>query len=235
MTRRIAIVPARGGSKRIPDKNIRDFCGRPIIAYILEAAKESGLFDTIHVSTESSRIQSVVERLGFPVCFQRPSELADDHTPLMPVLKYVVEAFRERDKCFDQVCLLMPCAPLVEAADLKAAANIFDNVRGTRSVLSVASYPVPVEWAFSKKDSGELSPVQPGMFAVRSQDLAVKYYDTGSFAFFPTERVLASNGAGDDTGFVGYVLPKYKAVDIDDVEDWVFAERLFRNQYLSTS
>ena len=114
--RRLAIIPARGGSKRIADKNIRAFCGRPMIAHILDTARASGLFEVIHVSTESPRIASVVEALGFEVHFPRPiAQLADDKTPLMPVLRYVTETFQSRGQTFDEVWLLMACAPLIEA------------------------------------------------------------------------------------------------------------------------
>src|SRR5438874_1339312 len=101
MTRRLAVIPARGGSKRIKNKNIRDFCGKPMIAYVLEVARESGLFDKIHVSTESAEIRQTVERLGFAVDFARPAELADDHTPIMPVLKHVVTTYASRGQTFD--------------------------------------------------------------------------------------------------------------------------------------
>src|SRR5437764_11044543 len=112
MVSRLAIVPARGGSKRVSDKNVRDFCGRPMIAHILGAARKSGLFDAIHVSTDSARIAGIVGDLGFATQFLRPSELADDFTPLMPVLRYVTDKFAKSGRHFDEVWLLMACAPL---------------------------------------------------------------------------------------------------------------------------
>ena len=227
MSRRLAIIPARGGSKRIPDKNIKNFCGRPIISYILKTAKESGLFDLIHVSTDNQRIIQVVEDLGFPVDFLRPNDLADDETPIMPVLRYVTERYIALGKEFDQVCLLMACSPLIEPADLKEAAKLFEKVRGTKSVLAVAPFPVPIEWSFERSANGELSPVQPGKFAIPSQEMTTKYYDAGAFAFFPVHRVLKTEGAGDDTNFVGYILQRDKAIDIDNPEDWAFAETFY--------
>ena len=229
MKRRIAIIPARGGSKRVPNKNIRDFCGKPMIAYVLQAASASGLFDEIHVSTESADIRETVEKLGFQIDFMRPHELADDYTPIMPVLKYVVDAYASRGRLFDQVWSLMPCAPLVESADLLKAANLFDQSGGGRSVLAVAEYPVPIEWAYRRMPDGKITPVQSGMFATRSQDLEKKYFDAGAFAGFPATVVRSSEGAGSDVGFVGYVLPKGKAVDIDDEADWSLAESIYRN------
>lgn len=227
MTRRLAVIPARGGSKRIVDKNIRNFAGRPMIAHILQTARSSELFDIIHVSTESPRIASVVKDLGFETHFPRPAELADDHTPLMPVLRYVAETFKARGEMFDEIWLLMACAPLVEATDLQRAAQLLAAAQQTKSVLSVAPYPAPIEWAFSREVDGTLIPVSPGKFAVRSQDLEARFYDTGTFCAFPARRVLESTQAGDDIGHVGYVLSRQKAVDIDSEEDWRFAEILF--------
>jgi N-acylneuraminate cytidylyltransferase len=227
-TRRLAIVPARGGSKRIPDKNIRNFCGRPMILHTLLTARESNLFDVIHVSTDSARIADVVTEAGFAPQFSRPSELADDHTPLMPVLRYVTERFISGGQSFDEVWLLMACSPLIEADDLRGAAELFAAGGGKSPVLPVASYPAPIEWAFSRDDGGRLTALQPGMFAVRSQDLEARYYDTGSFCIFPTERVVQSDGAGNDSGFIGYSLPRKKAIDLDTEDDWRLAEIAFQ-------
>jgi pseudaminic acid cytidylyltransferase len=228
VTARIAIIPARGGSKRIPRKNIRDFCGRPMIAHILQSARASGLFDVIHVSTESEDIRDVVEKLGFPIDFMRPANLADDHTPIMPVMKYVIDNYATKRQVFDQVWLLMACAPSIGVNDLKQAAAMFDRVDSGNSLVAVSEYPVPIEWAFTRCEDGNLTPVQAGMFAQRSQDIEKKYYDTGAFAAFPVETVQASQGSGTDSGFVSYVLPKGSIVDIDDETDWVLAEAIYR-------
>ncbi|HAT51361.1 MAG: acylneuraminate cytidylyltransferase family protein [Nitrospirae bacterium] len=225
--RRIAIIPARGGSKRLPDKNIRPFHGKPMMGHILDAARKSGLFEMIHVSTEDDRIRDVAESLGYPVDFMRPHALADDHTPIMPVLRYVVDTYLSRGKAFDQVALLMACAPLIDASDLCEGAALFDRFGGTRAVMSITSYPVPVEWAYSRREDGVLEPMQPGMFAVRSQDLPRRYYETGCYTLFPVQRILEGT-SGDDTNFVGQILPRWKSVDIDDAEDWELAERLFQ-------
>lgn len=233
MTKRIAIIPARGGSKRIPNKNIRDFCGKPMIAHILQAARESGLFDVIHVSTDSAVISETVESLGFHIEFMRPPELADDHTPIMPVLKYVTETYSSRGQPFDQVWLLMACAPLVKPSDLQQAAQLFEQAGGASPVLSISEYPAPIEWAFNRAADGKMTPVQSGMFAVRSQDLGKKYFDAGAFVAFPAQAVQKSEGAGSDIGLVGYVIPKGNAVDIDDEADWALAEALYRNRITS--
>lgn len=225
--KRLAIIPARGGSKRIPDKNIRDFCGQPMLAHILGAAASSDLFDEIHVSTDSHEIAETASRLGFEIDFLRPPHLADDHTPIMPVLKYVLEEYLGRGAEFDCVALLMACAPMITSGDLCGAAALFDAHHGKQAVLGVAEYPCPVEWAFRRESNGVLVPMQPGMFSVRSQDLATTYYDAGQFCFMPSERVLATVGAGSDEGFLGYPIQRHQAIDIDTLEDWRFAELVF--------
>lgn len=230
MSRRLAIIPARGGSKRIPRKNVRDFCGKPMIGHILETARDSGLFDVIHVSTEDAEVRREVENLGFTIDFSRSSALADDQTPIMPVLKFVVDTYAGRGKTFDEVWLLMACAPFVDARDLREAAEIFERAGGQRSVLAVAPYPVPVEWAYSRAADGSLTPMQPGMFAVRSQDIEPKYYDTGTFAILSSESVRGSKGAGSDSDFLGYVIEKDKAIDIDDEADWQLAESMYHQR-----
>jgi N-acylneuraminate cytidylyltransferase len=227
MAQRIAIIPARGGSKRIPDKNIRDFCGKPMISYILDTAKKSELFDVIHVSTDSERIAETVTKLGFSVDFMRPANLADDHTTIMPVLRYVVDTYHKRDVDFEEVSLLMACAPLIEAKDLVGAAKLLQVHNCQKAVLGVAPYSAPIEWAFERHPDGTLVPLQPGTFSVRSQDIEDKYFDAGMFCFFPIRSILESEGAGRDDGFIGQVLPKYKAIDIDQPEDWLLAEAIF--------
>ena len=227
MAKRIAIIPARGGSKRIPNKNIRDFCGMPMISYILDVAKKSELFDSIHVSTDSERIAETVTKLGYPIDFMRPSNLADDNTTIMPVLRYVVDTYLERGEEFDEVSLLMACAPLIEVEDLVGAASLLQLHNNQKAVLGVAPYSAPVEWAFERHSDGTLVPLQPGMFSVRSQDIETKYFDAGMFCFFPIKSILESEGAGRDDGFIGQILPKYKSVDIDEPEDWLLAEAIY--------
>jgi|SaaInlStandDraft_4_1057021.scaffolds.fasta_scaffold45586_2 pseudaminic acid cytidylyltransferase len=228
MTKRLAVIPARGGSKRIPKKNIRNFCGKPIIAYILDTVKKSNIFDVIHVSTDSESIANTVHELGFTVDFMRPSELADDYTPVMPVLKYVHDEYLNRGYEFDQVWSLMPTSPFIEAEDLIKADKLFIKSGCNYSLWGVSEYQAPVEWAFEREDDGSLVPVQPGKFAIRSQDLEPKYYDVGSFALFSSKTVVESEGAGSDDKYIGYVLPKYKAVDIDTMDDWMFAEMIYK-------
>jgi pseudaminic acid cytidylyltransferase len=224
----IAIVPARGGSKRIPEKNIVDFHGRPLMSYPILAAELSGLFDVIHVSTDSSRIAEVAATLGHPVDFMRDPALADDHTPLLPVLQWTIDQYAQRGKHFESVCLLMPTAPLIDADDLKQAEAIFRDCGGTHTVMAISRFPAPIEWAFRLDETQRLVPCQPGMAVVRSQDLAPAFYDTGTFLFIPEADVRA--GRLDEARMVAYHLARQKAVDIDDYEDLELARILYRGK-----
>jgi pseudaminic acid cytidylyltransferase len=223
---RIAIMPARGGSKRIPRKNIVDFCGRPLLSYALDAARASGLFDVIHVSTEDDVIADAAASLGYKPDFKRDPALADDHTPIVPVLQWVLHRYAERGQRFDTVCLLMPAAPLIEAQDLIGALKLFERHDGMYTVIPVATFPCPAEWAMRLDGDGRLTPIQAGLADVRSQDLPKAYYDSGTFAYFSSRTVLAYPAGRAE--LCGYVIPRYKAVDIDDREDLELAERLFR-------
>ncbi len=227
MTKRIAIIPARGGSKRIPGKNIKNFCGKPIISYSLDVAKASNLFDVIHVSTDSIEIANLVKDLGYSVDFMRPKSLSDDHTPIMPVLRWVMDQYSSRGVRFDEVVAVMPCAPFIESSDLEEALQLLKNNNYKNPVLAVSTYSTPIEWAFNKEESGLLDPVQQGMFEKRSQDLPKYYFDTGSFACFSNEYINNSSGAGNDTSYLGHVIDKYKSIDIDTIDDWKFAEIVF--------
>jgi pseudaminic acid cytidylyltransferase len=225
---KIAIVPARGGSKRIPEKNVIDFHGRPLMSYPILAAELSGLFDVIHVSTDSPRIAEVAASLGHAVDFMRDPALADDHTPLLPVLQWTIDQYARRGKCFESVCLLMPTAPLIDADDLKQAEAIFRDHGATNTVMAISRFPAPIEWAFRLDTTERLVPCQPGMTAVRSQDLAPAYYDTGTFLFIPEADVRA--GRLDEARMIAYHLPRQKTVDIDDYEDLELARILYRGK-----
>jgi len=225
---RIAIIPARGGSKRIARKNVMDFCGQPLLSYPLAAARASGLFDMIHVSTEDSAIADAAAKLGFAPEFLRDPALADDQTPLIPVAKWVLAQFALCGKHFDTVAILLATAPLVDAEDLQAACALFDRGARRVAVLAVTPFPVPIEWAMRLEKDGSMSAVQPEKLNLRSQDIETRYYDSGTFVFYPPERVMAYPRVNTD--FLAYRLPRDKAVDIDTPEDLTLAEALFRGR-----
>ena len=138
-----------------------------------------------------------------------------------------METYAAQGRQYDEIWLLVACSPLIEAADLINASALFSERGGDLPVMAVAEYPAPVEWAFRRSDDGRLHPLQPAMHAIRSQDIASAYFDTGSFCIYPRRKVLESVGAGDYSSYVGYLLPRQKAIDIDTNEDWKLAEVVY--------
>jgi len=225
---RIAIIPARGGSKRIPQKNIKNFCGRPMISYPIEALKKSNLFDKIHVSTDDKKIKNVVTSLGLKIDFLRPKDLSNDFTPIMPVIKFVVEQYLKMNQTFEEIWIILPCSPFLSSSDLIEASIIFNQNKFSNPLMAIAEYPVPIEWAFDINENGLLSPVKKGNFAIRSQDLKKKYHDAGMFYAYSKDIILNVDYNGSDQNFLPYLISKDKAIDIDDPEDWEYAEKLFK-------
>ena len=226
-TKRLAIIPARGGSKRIPNKNIRNFHGKPIMIHALNLAKSSQIFSEIHVSTEDDMIASMAARYGFAPIFKRPSYLADDYTPLMPVLQYVAQAYRMRGQDFRTIAMLSATAVLIDEQDLQQACLSFEQDPLSRPLIAIASFPAPIEWAFKLASDNSLHPQQPGAAAIRSQDLSQSYFDTGSFAFFDSSMLATATSSWLEKNMRGYILPRFKAVDIDHEEDWQQMEYMF--------
>jgi N-acylneuraminate cytidylyltransferase len=197
-----------------------------MIAYALEAAKKSELFDKIHVSTDSEEICQVVEALGYEVDFMRDSALADDFTGLVPVLRWVVDQYRLRDELYEQVCCIMPNAPLLISQDLVDAFNIFNQQEGRHPLLVFARFPVPIEWAFRRNEYGLMTAVSAKSLTVRSQDLEHAYYECGPFNIWSPNHLLNDNPLTEQV--LSYILPAERAVDIDTQEDLVYAEKLYK-------
>lgn len=223
---RLAVIPARGGSKRIPGKNIIPFCGKPMIAYALEAVEKSELFNKIHVSTDSKEICKVVEALGFEVDFLRDQSLADDFTGLVPVLRWVLDQYKIRGEVYEQVCCIMPNAPLLKSQDLVSAFDIFNRQHGRHPLLVFAKFPVAIEWAFRRNLEGLMTARSPENLTARSQDLEQAYYECGPFSIWTPNHLAMDNPL---TGPVSsYILPTERAIDIDTQEDIVYAEQLYK-------
>lgn len=197
-----------------------------MISYALEAAAESKLFDKIHVSTDSDDICKVVETLGFPVDFKRIPELADDFIGLAPVLRWVLDQYRLRGDCFQQVCCIMPSAPLIDSRDLISAFDIFAQQEGRYPLLVFAKFPVPIEWAFHFNEDGMMTAVSPKNLTMRSQDLGHSYYECGPFTIWRPEHLANDNPLTKKV--LPFILPAERAVDIDTPEDLAYAERLYR-------
>ena len=225
----IAIIPARGGSKRIKNKNVMDFFGKPMIAYALEVVRELELFDKVHVSTDSLKIKSVVESFGYTVDFMRPSELSGDMVGITPVLQWVLNKYESKGKNYTDIFNIMPTSPLLRSSDLTKAYKLYTNNKKKHPLHVVSEYPVPIEWAYRRNDDGFLDPVHPGAFAERSQDLPKSYYESGPFSIFHVSHLLSSLPVADK-GFISYIIPKDRSIDIDDNEDLKFAKKIFLGQ-----
>ena len=237
---KIAVIPARGGSKRIPRKNIKLFCGKPMIAWSIEAARASGLFDHIVVSTDDDEIAEVAKAHGAEVPFMRPAALSDDHTGTSPVVAHAIEWYRVQGQMPDPVCCIYATAPFVIAADLQRGLQTL-NDSGSDFAFSVTSYAFPIQRAIRLTNAGRIEMFQPGNFNIRSQDLEEAFHDAGQFYWGRTNAWLSGKMIfGPHASVVR--LPRYRVQDIDTIEDWTRAEYLFRvltqesgNQNVSTN
>lgn len=226
LNHRIAIIPARGGSKRIPRKNIKAFGGKPMIAWSIEAALASGCFARVIVSTDDDEIAEVAREWGAEVPFKRPAELADDHTGTIPVIAQAIDWLREHDQAPDAVCCLYATAPFVQPEDLRRGLAILEG-QGVDYAFSVTSYAFPIQRAIRLTAEGRVAMVQPEHFATRSQDLEDAYHDAGQFywgqagAWCEGRPIFSAQAAP-------VLLPRHRVQDIDTPEDWQRAEWLFR-------
>ena len=223
---RVAIIPARGGSKRIPRKNVKDFCGKPMIAWSIEAAKASGCFDQIIVSTDDVEIAKVTSEWGATVPFMRPAELSDDFTGTLPVIRHAVEWLNQNDCPVEYACCLYATAPFVSAADLKQGLQLIQD-SGSSYAFSVTSYAFPIQRAIRITDNGRVAMFNPEHFQTRPQDLEEAWHDAGQFYWGTAEAWCEERAIfGEDS--VPVKLPRYRVQDIDTPEDWNRAEWLFR-------
>ena len=223
---RIAIIPARGGSKRIPRKNVKEFCGRPLISYSIQAALECGLFDRVIVSTEDDEIARISENEGAEVPFKRPAELADDYAGTDDVLRHAVNSLIEEDGGFESCCCIQACAPLILPKDLVESYEIFRS-NDAPALIPVTEFEYPIMRAYRISDSGGLVMMWPEHEMTRSQDLEKAYHDAGSFYWFDPGRYqeIGSEIWNDSTP---YIMPAERVQDIDTEEDWRMAELLYK-------
>jgi len=220
----IAVIPARGGSKRIPRKNIKPFHGKPMIAYAIEAAKTSGLFEHIIVSTDDEEIAEISRKWGAEIPFFRPENLADDFVATVPVIAHSIEACREQGWEFENVCCIYPCVPFIDKEDLVRSLESLED--GTKDYcFPVAEFPSRIQRALKLGEAGSLSPFFPEFETTRTQDLESAYYDAGQFYWGKVESWLG-NPKIHSSG-IGFILPAERVVDIDTIEDWDRAERMY--------
>ena len=223
---RLAVIPARGGSKRIPQKNIRLFSGKPILAWSIEAALESGCFDHVVVSTDDDAVADVAREYGADVPFRRPLELSDDHTPTRPVVNHVIEAMSELIGRPTYVCCIYPTAPVLTGQTLRDSyARLVET--GSDFVFSCTSFAYPIQRALRLTPAGEVEMIWPEHRATRSQDLEEAYHDAGQF-YWGKAKAFLSGQATFGPGACPWVLPRHFVHDIDTPEDWIRAELAFR-------
>ncbi|MCB7059118.1 pseudaminic acid cytidylyltransferase [Eggerthella lenta] len=225
----IAVITARGGSKRIPHKNIKDFCGKPIIAYSIEAALESGLFDEVMVSTDDEEIAEIARVFGASVPFMRSSSTSDDYATTSDVLLEVLDAYESQGRTFDSLCCIYPTAPFVTAGKLHAARSLFED--GADTVLVVTEYSFPPQRGLVETSEG-LSFWQPENAMRRSQDLPAVYHDAGQL-YFRNAQSFHKYGGLFGGMLRGLVVPQMEVQDIDNLADWQLAELKYERMALA--
>ena len=222
----LAVIPARGGSKRIPRKNIRDFAGRPILAWPVAAARDSGLFDTVMVSTDDDAIADAARAAGAEVPFLRSPATADDHSTLLDVLAEVVAAYQARGQTFDTVCCLLATAALVTPEGLKRGYDLFRS-GDFDSVFPVVRFGSPIQRALRRDAAGHTAMLAPEHYASRSQDLEPAYHDAGQFYWMSAAACLAKTPTF--SGRAGsFEVDETEVQDIDTPTDWRLAELKFQ-------
>ena len=218
MSGNLAILPARSGSSRIPDKNIRPLLGRPMLAYPLAAAAASGLFEAIHVSTDSPRYAALAGELGYPVAFLRPPELAQNASSLMELLRWTVDRYDALGHSFATVCLIYATAVLIEAEDLRAGYQQLCRTPELGPVMTVGRTLAPVERALRVGTDGVLRWIEPANRYLHSQQCPPAYFDAAGFLFFTRAQLFADDDTVADA-FQALVLPSSRVCDINDLED----------------
>lgn len=222
----LAIIPARGGSKRIPRKNIRDFLGMPIIAYSIKAALESGVFEEVMVSTDDEEIAEVAKRYGASVPFIRSKETANDYATTADVINEVLDTYSKLGRTFDNVACIYATAPFVTATRLKAAIEIL-NSGIADSAFTCVEFSYPVLRGLVINEQGKIHMKWPEFKNSRSQDLEKIYHDAGQFYLSTVNSFKKSNGFwGENTAPI--VLPELEVQDLDTLTDWTLAEMKYR-------
>jgi pseudaminic acid cytidylyltransferase len=221
---RVAIIPARGGSKRIPRKNIRPFCGQPMLAWPIAAAKASRLFDQIVVSTDDPEIAAIARASGAQTPFERPAELADDHATTLVVMQH---AIRTLEEAIGYACCIYPTAPMLKPDYLQKGIEALEARSDKAFALGVTRFEFPVQRALRVGADGAVEALYPQFRQTRSQDLEETYHDAGQFCWGRAEAWL-DGVAVFSSATLPVILPRSAVQDIDTPEDWEIAEQLFR-------
>jgi N-acylneuraminate cytidylyltransferase len=222
---RIAVIPARGGSKRIPRKNILNFCGKPMVAWSIDAALKSGCIDRVIVSTDDPEIASIALDYGADVPFMRPTNLADDYVGTTMVLQHAVQWLISEGVDVSETCCLYATAPFVTPEDLRRGLNLLTQ-SGASYAFSVTTYPFPIQRALKLTNAGRLAMFNPEHADTRSQDLEEAYHDAGQF-YWGTRHAWLGAAAIYTDHSVPVIMPRYRVQDIDTMEDWERAVWMF--------
>jgi N-acylneuraminate cytidylyltransferase len=222
---KIAIIPARGGSKRIPRKNIKVFHGKPMIAYSIEAAKKSGCFDRIIVSTDDQEIADIALKYGAEVPFLRPADIANDYATTMDVMEHAIQFLAKQEINPEFICCIYATAPFILADDLCKGLEILNESK-VEYVFSATSFPFPIQRAIKLTKQGDVKMFSEQYADTRSQDLIEAYHDAGQFYWGRTSAFIARKAIFAEHSKV-VLLPRKRVQDIDTVEDWELAEALF--------
>lgn len=225
MTASLAIIPARGGSKRIPGKNTKMFCGKPMIAWAVGYALESNMFDKVVVSTDDEHVAEVARSVGAETPFMRPAGLADDLTPTVPVIAHAVEACQSMGWDIDYACCIYPCVPFLQITDLTDAFALMQK-SDAHFAYPVTDYAHPIQRAMRRLSTGKMELFHPEHELTRTQDLEKSYHDTGQFYWGRASSWKAHMKM--HTAGVGLIIPHWRVVDIDNPEDWIRAELLYQ-------
>jgi pseudaminic acid cytidylyltransferase len=223
---KLAVIPARGGSKRIPRKNIKLFGGKPMIAWSIEAALQSGCFDRVLVSTDDQEIAEVAQSHGAEVPFVRPPELSDDHTGTIEVIAHATQWQADHATPATQVCCIYATAAFVQAQDLRRGLELLQS-SGSDYAFSVTTYAFPIQRAVRITLDQRVEMLQPGQFNTRSQDLEEIWHDAGQFYWGQASAWLAQKKLFTQQS-TPVRLPRYRVQDIDTPEDWTRAEWMFK-------
>lgn len=223
---KIAIITARGGSKRIPKKNIKEFCGRPIIAYSIEAALKSGIFEEVMVSTDSKEIAELAKAYGAAVPFMRSEKTADDYATTADVIMEVIERYGESDRYFDTICCIYPTAPFITPDKLKQAMKIMEEKHPVE-VMPVVQFSYPPQRCFVIGENMEMRYKYVEYMQSRSQDLEKQYHDAGQFYIFDTKKYMEHQGKISE-GIMPIIVSELEVQDIDNEEDWKIAELKYK-------
>ena len=224
MNRAVAIIPARGGSKRIPRKNIKEFHGKPLIAYSIEVALKSKIFDKVVVSTDDKEIAEIAQKYGAEVII-RPKELADDYTGTWDVIDHAIKYLKENKQDFDFVCTIYATAPFLQSQYLKEG---FEKLKESNAInaFSSTTMPFPVQRTFKVDENGRCEMFTPQYYNSRSQDLEEAYQDAGQFYWSKIGQKSDEIFFGKDS--IPIIIPRYLVQDIDTLEDWKRAEVMYR-------